>query len=622
MLIIPKPKRIVLAEGVFKLSFDTEIVLDGGCAIEDFDLALSLRQEIESCLGIYLNITKSNTSELERNKIIIFRKERRAQAYEINISESQVRIYGCDAGLMYACQTLRQIFRSGKPELPCALIEDQPDFMNRGFYYDVTRGKVPKLETLYELADRAAFYKINQIQLYIEHSFLFKEHSEIWRDSDPITAEEILALDRYCRQRYVELVPSLSTFGHLYKVLTSRKYHHLSELEVELDRPFSWRNRMHHHTLNVSDPESFTFVQKILDEYIPLFSSNKFNICCDETFDLGKGKSKGLLEERGAAELYSGFLNKIVAYVKKYDKEIQFWGDVIIQHPEILKSIPDELICLNWNYDKGVTDHQIRLLSELRRRQYVCPGVWGWNRLMNDFSISDDNISRMIRYGREHGAEGVLNTDWGDYGHLNLFGNSMPGMILGADLSWNSGQELEFEIKDREISSIEYGDASGELIKVLKIINDNQLVIWEKVTEWIYERFDIDKSGDHTALPNLSKKYGKEDIVNANEILQAQMEKLLQLKSVIRKDRGIDVEEFMISARGIQHLNLLLLVLREYDNKSDYSYRPEALAEEMEYWLQDYSGVWRKRNKESELFRIKEIYFLLCNILRDMQREK
>ena len=69
---------------------------------------------------------------------------------------------------------------------------------NRGFYHDVTRGRVPKLSFLKKMADRMAYYKMNQLQLYIEHTFLFRDFSEIWRDDTPLTAEEIMELDHYC----------------------------------------------------------------------------------------------------------------------------------------------------------------------------------------------------------------------------------------------------------------------------------------------------------------------------------------------------------------------------------------------------------------------------------------
>ena len=70
-------------------------------------------------------------------------------------------------------------------------IEDAPAIVNRGYYFDCTRGRIPKLSWLKQLADRMAYYKLNQLQLYVEHSYLFRGMTELWRDDTPLTAEEI-----------------------------------------------------------------------------------------------------------------------------------------------------------------------------------------------------------------------------------------------------------------------------------------------------------------------------------------------------------------------------------------------------------------------------------------------
>ena len=184
------------------------------------------------------------------------------------------------------------------------------------------------------------------MQLYIEHTFAFEDMSEVWRDKDPITAEEILILDEYCKKRHIELIPSLATFGHLYEVLRTKSYEDLCELENSRESEYSYIDRMAHHTLDVSNNKSLELVYNMLNEFIPLFSSNKFNICCDETFDLGKGKSKYIAEEIGNGKLYVDFLNKVISYVKNHNKTVLFWGDVILNHKELLKDIPEDTICL------------------------------------------------------------------------------------------------------------------------------------------------------------------------------------------------------------------------------------------------------------------------------------
>ena len=92
-------------------------------------------------------------------------------------------------------------------------IDDKPDFANRGVMLDISRDKVPTMETLYKQIDILAECKINQIQLYTEHTFAYDNHKVVWQNASPMTPEQILDLDQYCRDRHIELVPNQNSFG-------------------------------------------------------------------------------------------------------------------------------------------------------------------------------------------------------------------------------------------------------------------------------------------------------------------------------------------------------------------------------------------------------------------------
>lgn len=62
-------------------------------------------------------------------------------------------------------------------------ITDWPDFANRGIMIDVSRDKVPTMETLYRMVDMLSSWKINQVQLYTEHTFAYKNHKTVWKDA-------------------------------------------------------------------------------------------------------------------------------------------------------------------------------------------------------------------------------------------------------------------------------------------------------------------------------------------------------------------------------------------------------------------------------------------------------
>ena len=620
MFLLPMPKEIHIQEGRFSLKPGAKIVLDAGCNFNDLDAARILQEEIFKTLKFKVDVTKSYSSE--DGCIYLKKSKGKAESYKLYISGKGIELIGADdAGLFYGVQTLRQIIRNNGADIQCLEINDEPYFPNRGFYHDATRGKVPTLETLKELADRASSVKINQIQLYIEHTFAFEGFSEVWTGADPLTAEEILLFDEYCRKKHIELVPSLSTFGHLYMALSTRSFSHLCELENSQDMPYSWVGRMEHHTLDVSNPGSLEFVENMLNQFIPLFSSNKFNICCDETFDLGEGKNKELAKKLGKGKLYVDFLKKIIDIVKKHGKEVMFWGDIILSHPEYFDQIPKDTICLNWDYSANPSEEKVKAFAESGISQYVCPGVGGWNQLMNALDSSFSNIRKMVDYGVKYNASGVLNTDWGDYGHINLFGNSIPGMIYGGALSWNPEYREEVSAVDEAISRLEYGDTTGRITGLLRELSRQYVVGHSLITYWRENKF--------IGYPNLSADQ-KERLLNLpeKEVIEAHdkalkiAEEIAGIAPHINAERSLDMREFYVSARGIALYNALGLVIKKYDfnnGAGQLIYPPKQLAGLLECWLADYMQVWRARNKESELYRIRESIVQICKYLRDIK---
>ena len=140
--------------------------------------------------------------------------------YSLELSAEKINLNAkSQAAAFYGIQTIRQIIKNGYCDM--SRIDDEPDFETRGIYFDITRGRIPTLETLKELVDNIAYAKANMLQLYVEHVFEFKEYDGIYQRTGYITAEEIKELDKYCIENFIEFVPSLSCFGHLYELRTS-----------------------------------------------------------------------------------------------------------------------------------------------------------------------------------------------------------------------------------------------------------------------------------------------------------------------------------------------------------------------------------------------------------------
>jgi len=192
------------------------------------------------------------------------------EGYELFLNDDRIQIKADGpAGAFYAIQTLRQIFKSS--EIPCLYIKDFPDFAYRGFYHDVTRGKIPTVETLKALVDHMAYYKLNSLQLYVEHTFAFAEYKGLLDRTGYLTREDLLEIGAYCKENFIDFIPSLSTFGHLYELLEQPQYRHLRTLKDYETLPNFWFASMLHHTIDPTAPESIALIESLIDQYVDCF---------------------------------------------------------------------------------------------------------------------------------------------------------------------------------------------------------------------------------------------------------------------------------------------------------------------------------------------------------------
>lgn len=367
------------------------------------------------------------------------------QSYRLQIDGGGIRVLGADeAGLFYGVCTLTQLIHLFKseiprepPTLPGLRITDWPDFPHRGVLLDVSRDKVPTMETLYALADLLAGWKINQLQLYMEHAFAYRGHEAVWRLASPITGEEIEALDAFCRKRFVELVPNQNSFGHMHRWLIHEPYRQLAECPDGIAHPFS-PNREPYGLCPV-DPGSLALLDDLYGQLLPHFSSRQFNVGLDETLDLGRGRSAALCAEKGQARVYLDFLQHVHRLVTRRGYTMQCWGDMLHQHPELTGELPNDLIILEWGYeaDHPFVEHS-RLFAAAGLKVYVCPGTSSWNSLAGRTENALVNILSAAKAGQAAGAIGLLTADWGDNGHLQPLPVSYLGLMAGAAASWRS----------------------------------------------------------------------------------------------------------------------------------------------------------------------------------------
>jgi hypothetical protein len=576
----PRPRSVERGQGVFFLGSAGLVSLEGGPEdVRPAEAALS------AALGCGWRIV-CGAHPGASVRFLLASHIAGSQSYRLRVTVEGVQAEALDrAGLFYAAVTLAQLARLSGGRLPACVIDDAPDFPSRGVMLDISRDKVPTMATLFGLVDRLAGLKINQLQLYTEHAFAYSGHEEVWRNASPMTGEEVRALDAYCRDRCVELVPNQNSFGHLERWLALPRYNGLAELP-QGGAPLPWGGVHEKPTsLCPTDPRSVSFLAGLYDELLPNFTSRLFNVGCDETFDLrGEGRSRELVKKLGEGRVYLEFLKKIHALVSARGRRMAFWGDIILDHPELVPEIPPDAVALEWGYeaDHPFGAHGARFAAA-GVPFYVCPGTSSWNSLAGRTQNMRENLRAAAESGLKHGACGYLITDWGDAGHWQPLGVSFAAFTYGACLAWCLGANRGIDLAEAADAHLTEG-----LGRSLLELGD------------VY-RFCGALRGNSTELFHILSKPSTRPVLQGvtARTLRDVLERVDGAAAALPAGESALAQEARHAARLLRaacHRGIALLEGRLAEPETRW-----ALAEETDALIAEHGRVWRLRNREGGL---------------------
>ena len=595
LILLPKPRSVVASSGAYGLTSGSKIICKGDPA-SLFPIARRLQRAIWEHQRVGWTL-RARDPELysSRSALTITLAPDQGipgQGYRMRIAEDGIDLVAGDtAGAFYGVMTLVQMLRHCEGALPAGEIEDSPDFPSRGVMLDISRSKVPTMETLFDLIDMFAGWKINHLELYTEHTFAYENHREVWAQASPMTGEEILRLDAYCRERFIELVPNQNSFGHMHHWLELPRYNHLAECPDGFELTWGGHTRqMPPFSLNPTDRRSVEFMGELFSELLPHFSSEKFNVGCDETWDVGRGRSARAVEEKAVGRVYLDYLLGIYDLVKRHGRTMHFWGDIIIQHPDLVPELPKDAVVLEWGYeaDHPFDEHG----AEFARSGmpfFVCPGTSSWNTIAGRTSNCLGNVRNATENGLRHGASGVLNTDWGDNDHTQYLPVSYLGFAAGAALPWchETNRDEDFisalDLHAFHDTARVMGTLSHDLGKAHELAGPaphNSTVLFHLLTQ-----APDDPSPEGVTVESLRE---------AGERISSVIEPLEGAR-MDREDAGITRDEFANAARMMLHACERGTAM--LDGTIDSTEKRDELASQMRTILGEHRRLWSARNR-------------------------
>jgi len=560
--LIPKPRRVEIKHDRFPLGSKPQLVLAAPRSEDDRFAAQDFASDLNETARVALKISNSNA----RHSILIGSLDLPAiqtalkrfgtsvpanldpEGYVLLANANEVVVAGATtAGTFYGLQTLKQLVRGDGAAafIPAVEIVDWPAMRWRGVSDDVSRGPVPTVDYIKRQLRTLAAFKLNMHSFYMEQTFASSAHPLIGPAGGSLTPEEIRELVAYARRYHIEIVPEQQTFGHLHKALKLEKYNELAET------PYG-------DVLSPQQPGSYKLIAEWYQELNALFPGKFFHIGADETFELGEGQSREAARARGVGAVYFEHLNRVREVLRPYNRRLMFWGDIALNHPDLIDSIPKDMIVMNWDY-AAKEDYlpRIRPFKEAGLEQFVCPGVHNWNQIFPNLDSAAKNIANFVRDGQATGALGMMNTSWDDDGET-LFEMTWYGIVLGAAAAWQD-KAVERDAFDADFDWAFFRNDGDEFTDALQTLGSVNTLLGAGPTDEMFWREPFNSNFVRQARTLASQiREMRLAVENVDEVL-------LRNEAKARRNRSM-VASMRFAAQRFDHLGRRMQVVEKFSN--------------------------------------------------------
>ncbi len=478
--ILPQPKAVAMVSGRFDLRMCQGIRMVGCSDTRlsvDFPVMLSKRS------GIKLNIIKGSNEA--RSISLVLCKNGRVPYGITSVMAADLKALGeegyylrvdsdgitaaalTETGLYYATRTIAQM-ATDRTWIPGIVIRDWPSLRYRGFQYDVSRGQMPKIETLQRLASITAEAKMNMYELYIEDQFTWMRYPDI-APPEAITAQDARKLFNMADRYHMEVHPMMQTFGHFYIIGLKPPY-----------RKFMIPDG---GTVDIRKPESVAFVLDLINEICDAFPGKFITVDITEINDTAfkeSGTTQHELTEltlkyatKMRDELVKRGMRLIVAQGPLADEgTLAGLGSVVERLPK------DMLIASYYTADfYGSWEKDFPRLHNLGLEFFAQPWIDSHGHIMpyvgHAKQFSDITVSRAV----QQGAIGSVTTDWGDDGHYHLPGMTWYPILYHGACAW-TGAKLDIAYFNKTIGKLIFGindDTVARAINLAGNINGKKL---------------------------------------------------------------------------------------------------------------------------------------------------
>lgn len=360
--------QLTAGSGSFAITPATKIYVDSKNE-QLRNIAQVLSQEIQRAAGVQPQVVAATPGKQSAGGIYLTLQQRLdtlgAEGYKLSVQPTQVILAANQPqGMFLGMQTIRQLLPAQRAtaatavSLPAVEVVDKPRYDWRGMHLDVSRHFFP-VEFVKKYIDYLALHKMNTFHWHLTDDqgwrIEIKKYPKLtsvggWREGTLIghytdqphqfdniryggfyTQEQIKEVVKYAQERYVTVVPEIEMPGHAVAALTA--YPELSCTGGPFKVERLWG--VFDDIFCAGNEQTFTFLQDVLTEVMPLFPGQIVHIGGDEAPKTrwhacpkcqARMKAENLKDEH---ELQSYFVQRMEKFVNSKGKTIIGWDEIL-----------------------------------------------------------------------------------------------------------------------------------------------------------------------------------------------------------------------------------------------------------------------------------------------------
>jgi hypothetical protein len=328
----------------------------------------------------------------------------------------------------------------------------------RALSYDLARSRRVEMPHLKAVIDNLAECRFNMLSLYLEHRFDFPSCPGL-APPGSLTTDMARELTAYGRERGITVIPQVNLIGHNEGLGATERYAHLT------CDPFASLPWGGYEQLNLDNPEARAFVKAAISDICAAFPGTYLHMGGDEVRQMEWLFPGDPAKQQETMVRWLAFIHD---EVRRHDRRLLMWGDMLLHHETLMKRVPRDILICDWHYGPQGSRETLERFKKEGFEVLAAPAVATCSCFGVNVTGSLQNIGAMVGDAKELDLHGFFLATW-EFGYGSGPDQIWPFVAYAGAVV--EGNQPDGEAFVAEFAHNRYGVDGSVLLALLNLLS-------------------------------------------------------------------------------------------------------------------------------------------------------